>query len=352
MNDSIIKEIGRSYIVSSLIPSIFAVLLAVVLFSDLLSSVSSTTESLLFFEGSTGLIIAFTFWLAFALYSAQDPIVKLFEGYYFEKIKWIGSNQRSETKALHGDLAKFNRQASRLKKLYELGNPQDSRILKLKKKVEKEKLHLIPNIQEHEIRAPLNEANLLKTKFGNVLRASEIYASERYGIDGLTLWPRLAHVLPNEFTASLEEQNNKLMFLLNSSLLAFILALASLIGAIVRITFPSVALMFSDNLVWFFLIFLLAGYLIYRASVTTAEDFGLFIRTGFDLYRFDLLIQLNQCLPVDLNEEMDIWKKLHLFFISGQKLGPVHLEYSMNKNVKEKAGSKLEPDNEELKEEG
>lgn len=252
MNDSIIKEIGRSYIVSSLIPSIFAVLLAVVLFSDLLSSVSSTTESLLFFEGSTGLIIAFTFWLAFALYSAQDPIVKLFEGYYFEKIKWIGSNQLSETKALHADLAKLNRQASRLKKLHELGNPQDSRIHKLKKKVEKEKLHLIPSIQEHEIRAPLSEANLLKTKFGNVLRASEIYASERYGIDGLTLWPRLAHVLPREFTASLEEQNNKLMFLLNSSLLAFILALATLSGAIARLIFPSLTLLFSDSLLWFF----------------------------------------------------------------------------------------------------
>ena len=73
---------------------------------------------------------------------------------------------------------------------------------------------------------------ILPTRFGNILRAAEIYPGERYGIDAVELWPRLAQSIPPDGTALIDQANNECLFLLNSSLLASILSLLSFLAAI------------------------------------------------------------------------------------------------------------------------
>jgi hypothetical protein len=353
MNDSIIKEIGRSYIVSSLVPATLAVLLSTVIFRDFLPPLDTPErDTFLYFESIVGLLVSLTIWLAFALYSSQDYIVKFFEGYYFPHWSFLINRQRRKNQRVQKKITALHKERERLTELITNENhvPRKVRprvkeaIAKQKYSVEKLRNEVLANLQELETNAPYQVNDLLPTNLGNVFRASEVYAQERYGIDGVTLWPRLAHVLPAEFAANMEEQNNRLMFLLNSSLLALFLAITCLVILAVGVLLP-ISISVMRYLIISMSLFV-TGYFIYRASIGTAQDFVLFVRSGCDLYRFDLLVQLNLCLPHDLEQERDLWKKVKEFFVAGQRLGPLIFDYEHNKSLK-KRGAICPSDDEE-----
>ena len=154
----------------------------------------------------------------------------------------------------------------------------------------------------------------MPTRLGNILRASELYPQIRYKIDGIALFPRLSAVFPPEFSADFEEKNNHIIFLLNSSFLSCLIGFASvLLGIVGNIylsrlvkTNPDVpsnllergfSLLSPAEHIWIGIGFLIAGYIIYCVSITVAEGYAFFVRTAFDLYRFDLLRELNQPVP-------------------------------------------------------
>ena len=62
------------------------------------------------------------------------------------------------------------------------------------------------------------------------------------------------------------------------------------------------------------------GYRLYLIAVNAAQDFGLFYRAGFDLYRVDLLKQLNHELPKNLSDERNAWIAISEFLIAGERL--------------------------------
>jgi hypothetical protein len=69
------------------------------------------------------------------------------------------------------------------------------------------------------------------------------------------------------------------------------------------------------------------GYTLYRIAVNAAEDCGLIVRAGYDLYRTDLLKQLNWKLPKNLKGERDTWMQISRFFIAERRmqLGPIKM---------------------------
>ena len=71
------------------------------------------------------------------------------------------------------------------------------------------------------------------------------------------------------------------------------------------------------------IIFVSFGYILYRVGVNVAEGMGLYIRVAFDLYREDLLRQLNWKAPLSLNEEKDLWEKICLFYSTGNRLAKI-----------------------------
>jgi hypothetical protein len=187
----------------------------------------------------------------------------------------------------------------------------------------------------------------MPTRLGNVLRASEIYAFERYCIEGITIWPRLFHVLPLRFIKDLEEKNNHLLFLLNSSLLAYINAIACILLGVSALINKSNTGQFYISLVpkqmalfnggfdfispvdYIVIGLALIGfaYGLYSVAVNAAEDYGLFVRAGFDLYRLDLLKQLRQPLPKELRDEKQTWLTLTEYFIAANHLGMVDINF-------------------------
>jgi hypothetical protein len=52
---------------------------------------------------------------------------------------------------------------------------------------------------------PPNRDAVMPTQLGNVLRAAELYAEERYELDAVRLWPHFASVLPKEFADGLQD---------------------------------------------------------------------------------------------------------------------------------------------------
>ena len=50
---------------------------------------------------------------------------------------------------------------------------------------------------------PLKPASVMPTRLGNILRAAEDHALDRYDIDTVIVWPRLYAVLPDRFIAAI-----------------------------------------------------------------------------------------------------------------------------------------------------
>jgi hypothetical protein len=277
-----------------------------------------------------GLVLSF--WLAFALYSIVDWTIKLFEGYYFpgpvsallKKLQYKQHDKELENAHTYQNI-------SQGKKPPLASNAEMNRLRNI----------VLSDLQDLEIRTPFDKENLLPTRLGNILRASELYPYERYKLEGITFWPRLSKVLPDRFVHELEEKNNQLVFMLNSSMLSFFLAFLCIGVAIFRsVTFyflsisngislwmpksfyynGSSSLSLRAYLILGF-VFLVIGYKIYTFSINVAEDYAVIIRSGYDLYRFEILKQLKIKVPDSLKTEKQVWQNLSVFFIAGKRWG-------------------------------
>ena len=332
MNGSnLLKEIGRSFIVSSLIPASVFVLLTGVIFRDffpyvLLSRLQG--ENKLFGLATLGLI---TLWIAFALYSGQDHIFKFFEGYscllpfrniltWFE-IHWFHEHQKI------------------IDYYFELEDKESK---------EAYFPYVRAAMQDLELQMPLDIENILPTRLGNILRASEVYPYDRYGIDALTMWPRLVNFLPEEFNHELEEINNNLVFMLNSSLLFLILALSSVFVVILNILrslrVDLVTFIWQINqwekamrhlpLGTFCLIggiCIVFGVFFYHMGTSVAIEYGYYVRTAYDLYRHKLFDYIVQNTPENEDRAKLTWKEIGDFYVLGNTFGDREIKISNNK---------------------
>lgn len=180
-----------------------------------------------------------------------------------------------------------------------------------------------------ELSVPIREEDLLPSKLGNVLRASEQYPA-KYGLTaGISLWTRLAVLLPQEMANELEEKNNNILFLLNSSMLAYVHCLLAIVIGLSHVGKQPVNT--EINPFALAATFFLAGYFLYILSIPVAKTMGLLIRSSFDLYRFDLLKQMNYSIPTSLNQEQDLWLKISDFIVTAGNLGwpPLDFEYNL-----------------------
>ena len=342
MNDSnFLKEIGRSYIVSSLLPSALFISLASILFRGFIprAFILGITEQTILFGKEWVLGLIFLFWVAFYLFSSVDWTVKFFEGYYLPAS--IKESLETLFRFFHFESASPSyREVARLLEKKERTKQEDRNIADKRGKA-------LEELQGLELISPIDAKYLLPTRLGNVLRASEIYAFERYCIEGITIWPRLFNVLPSPFTKNLEEKNNHLLFLLNSSLLVYVNAAFCLIAGVSGLVYQAVSgsslgtippdqqtffvrgfsLIMPIEYVFLSVLFIGFGYALYTVAVNAAIDYALFIRSGFDLYRMDLLKQLRQPLPANLSEEKQTWLTLTEYFISANRLGALEINF-------------------------
>jgi hypothetical protein len=143
---------------------------------------------------------------------------------------------------------------------------------------------------------------LLPTRLGNALRAAEAQAGQRYGLETVTVWPRLHVVLSDRMEETLADLRDQLDI---AARLCAVLLLATLISA---------GLLFPYG--WWLLVpaaTALLAWLAYQAAVQAAISYGEQIYVAFDLHRFDMLRGLHLPLPRNPREELEFNQQLSEF---------------------------------------
>ena len=401
--ESILKDIGRSYVVSSLLPATMFVLLASVLFGDIIPGYTLTdlfkADPVISGSVAAGLMI-FSTWIGFALYSAQNYIVPLFEGYLLPgwiKNYLINRNFKTYNKNYKKKLEVICDKLKMRQEIFDKISHTDKEndIKRLNNKIKNIQMSIYEELLDIERYIPIKKEvlqpcfykdtdqiiqkdSILPTRLGNILRMGEYYPGTRYGFDGIAIWTRLHAVLPASFLSHLEELNNRLTFLLNSTFSLCVLAITSLITSMMfllnavsnwrfvlsgnilnckysitgndviffcpkNIIYPGYEFFLIKSLTFFgiFLLLLLGSYGLYFFGVKSAEDFSTVVASAYDLYRFELLEQLHIKLPDDLIKEQNQWKELNWFYLMGAN---VDLDYDHLSREKKVTGNPEEPE--------
>ena len=150
---------------------------------------------------------------------------------------------------------------------------------------------------------PRDPADTAPTAFGNVLTAAADYPRLVYAMDPYHWWLRLLPLLPVEFQEMLRSIETPMRAMLNFSLVSLYLGC---LGAVV--------LGLLEKSLLTAVVFLVGGVVVadlfYRAAITQATELARNIWVGFDLYRSEILKQLNEALPTSLEEERALWPRL------------------------------------------
>lgn len=141
------------------------------------------------------------------------------------------------------------------------------------------------------------------TRIGNILATATEHPRISYLMDGLLWWPRLAQVVPAAYEDALGSAQAGMMSLLN---LAIVFAVAAVGGGLVLGPGAGnwrAALLCAVG-------GLLVARLCYQAAVSQAQEVGSLLRVGFDLYRHEVLRQMDVEVPDDPEEERVLWERL------------------------------------------
>jgi hypothetical protein len=147
---------------------------------------------------------------------------------------------------------------------------------------------------------------LLPTRLGNVLRAAEERAGQRYGLDTIAVWPRLYQKLSPTLTETIVDLRNQLDMSIRFCAALLVTSLIAL------------PLVFEHG--WWLLapaVMVALGWVAYRAAIAAAIAFGRQLYVAFDLRRFHLLQELHIPLPVNPSEEIILNKSISTFFRYG-----------------------------------
>lgn len=330
---SAINKMGENFLVAALTPSMAFVLSTYVAFAPLFrgSEKIKILYSPTFIEGSLIFLLLSTI-LGFTIYTIEIYVYRAFEGYVFI----LGGKNRLRNFFLKRHLLRFRKatakkelikkQLARTEKNIErlmsdfkpgkTNNKRFKRLLSQQISLKTMKYDLTADLDHNY---PTSESYIMPTRFGNRLRAAELY-SERYGIDAVALWGKMSACMPNGMMEKVNEANNQCQFLLNGTILGVIFSIMCLLAASIKgiewwlhtanNTEGGESAIFYVTLA---IVSLLIARFFYEASLFNVEKLGEMIRTTYDLHRFNLLEAMHLKLPLSLAEEKKKWREISHF---------------------------------------
>ncbi|MEV1241345.1 hypothetical protein [Nonomuraea sp. NPDC049750] len=156
---------------------------------------------------------------------------------------------------------------------------------------------------------PVEESRLMPTALGNILRGAEDHSRDRYGIDGVTAWPRLYATLPDTFRQTFAAAAGDLDLMVTVSGLGLAFSLAG--GALGAVLLPW---HWALGCCWGGLVVAWWGY---RGAVCAAEPYGELFRSAFDVYRWTLLDTMGLRRPSEYRGEPEQWRQLDKLWVIG-----------------------------------
>lgn len=322
-----LDKFGRNFLVASMIPSLAFFTITMTSLKPILSN---EVKELLGSEfnplGESGLLLVLlTVILGFTLTSLNTFIYKVFEGYVL--IWRIPSLRISELKRARNMRDINNRITKKVERL----KRQDTRRAEQKRNdlgATRDSL-----LAQYDLSFPPSEDEILPTKFGNILKAAETYPMSRYRIDSVPVWPRLIHAMPDSYYAKVDDINNQLSFLMNCTVLAIFYSLITLSVSLYFVITSLINANALPILAWvYFGLFIGAlgiAIIFLRASELVVTDYGLLIRSSFDLFRRELLRKLELAPPLTLTAEQNLWEDVCAFMNIGDMGGKIKLDFEV-----------------------
>jgi hypothetical protein len=268
----------RRFLLNALIPSLaFSV---AVLFMASIGTAHGITGTLRYWSSQAGasqavLIFAFVTWVAFfsvLLAAMWQWLMHLYQGYWPSTFHWLAKRG-------------VRHQQARLLRLYEQGN-------------------VAAAYSDYPYVEHLNEVR--PTRLGNIIRSAELYPFYRYNAESVILGPRMQALFPESYLKVLEEAASSLEFLLVIATLGGFFSISS-----------GLYLLITNAPWWIFLACFWGGFVLaigaYSGSLNHARTYAEQLRSGFDLYRTELLKQMRLPLPDTLEEERELWESIGLF---------------------------------------
>jgi hypothetical protein len=333
------EKIGGNFFFAAFIPALGFVLSAMVIFGPIIPpGVNNRLKAP--FIGQEGLVVlVLTIILGFMLSSLNTYIYKIVEGYFWlERIPRVRRSIQNKAQRIKDQLTQKDAEIAAIEEKDE----NDPRLSDLRD----ERYHMAADYQQ---RFPAKSIKaILPTRFGNIFRAAEDYPLDRYGMDAVVLWPRLVHSIPQSYYDKIEESNNGLAFLINSSLLSFLMAILCVSaclfqlwlkpyapasppdplhlppGPVYFVPIQEAVFVYEQRALMYFVLFLVMLALclfFYIVTLPVAQQHGDLIRSAFDLFRFKLLNELNFALPENRNQEYELWGRISRFMAIGDPPG-------------------------------
>ena len=141
----------------------------------------------------------------------------------------------------------------------------------------------------------------LPTRLGNILRTSELWPSEKYGLDPIICWPRLWLLLPEDTRTQLSESRSTL----DSHASMATCGVMLLIWA------------FIFNIGWMVLVSASVAYLAYRFAIAAADSYGSLVKSVFDLHRGKLYSALRWPMSNVPSEEKKSGEAISMYLFRG-----------------------------------
>jgi hypothetical protein len=148
---------------------------------------------------------------------------------------------------------------------------------------------------------PDDETTVLPTKFGNTIRAFEVYSRVIYGIESVYGWSRLLGVVPNEYREMMENEKAQMDFWVNLWFGSCMTAIVYVVMAVVRGAWPAP---------WIPIAAAAFAFLTAHSARSIAQSWGALVTGAFDLYRPELCRKLGYQLPASIEEERVMWQAL------------------------------------------
>lgn len=242
-----------------------------------------------------GLILVMV--LSYLIYNFQYSITRLFEGYW-PRMRLLDMLRNSRIELYR----------QRWKYLDTQKQPASASMRK--NEIEAEQLTYYP--------PPIHLDKMMPTRIGNILRASELYAYDHYGIDSVIIWTRLRPLLPDEVVLPLADSKTASNFMLSMSVFSVTFTL---------IWCPVLALFTSR---WELFLLCALGWpfawICHHSAVQSELAYSEQLKAVFDLHRYDLLKALNRPIPLNDKAEREEWEHLAQFFYGNHPIPPAPVE--------------------------
>lgn len=307
MTSELTRVFSKSFVIGFVLPAaafllaVFGILAEFHLADNLLAMAQNPNQSQnQHLSAMLAALVLFVVWLAaVTLLALNRPITRILEGY-----GWLNPFQLNRPRMRAG-FKKLSKQVADGRRKREEARKQERAF---EGKDLAQYRHAVWLMAKY---FPDDESHLLPTRFGNAIRAFEVYSRIVYGIESVYGWTRLVSVIPSEYREMIDNEKAQMDFWVNlwfGSCLSILVysgfIIAALNGAIEK---PSSSLWIS---LWIPAAAAAIAFFAAHGAHSVAQSWGILVTSAFDLFRSDLCRSLGFKMPTSIEEERELWQGL------------------------------------------